>query len=164
MPNFSFDIVSEVNFQEVDNAINQAKKELQQRYDFKGTKASIEYNAEEKKITLVGDDDYKLKAVQEMLLGRMIKRGISVKALDFKEAQRAFEGTLRQIVDITSGIPRDRAAELNKIIKSLGLKVQTQVEGEKLRVSSAKKDELQTVIQHLRSIDFPIALDFTNYR
>ena len=164
MANFSFDIFSEVNFQEVDNAINQAKKELQQRYDFKGSKASIEFNLQEKKITLVGDDDYKLKALTDILLGRMIKRGISHKALDFKEPQRAFEGTLRQVVEITSGIPKERAKELNKIIKDLNLKVQTQIEGEKIRVFGPKKDDLQAVIQHLNSIDFPLALSFANYR
>ncbi len=161
---FSFDIVSEIDFQEVDNAVNQAKKELSQRYDFKGSKASIEFNREEKKITLVSDDDYKLVALREMLLGRMTKRGISFKSLDFKEPQQAFEGTLRQIVEIQSGIPQEKAKELNKIIKDLNLKVQTQVEGEKIKVMSAKKDELQTVIGHLRSIDFPLPLQFTNYR
>lgn len=164
MPNFSFDIVSEVNFQEVDNALNQAKKELSQRYDFKGSKSRIDYNPDEKKITLIGDDDYKLNAVREILVGRMVKRGVSVKALNFKDPEQAFEGTLRQVVEITSGIPKERTKELNKIIKDLNLKVQTQVEGEKLRVSAAKKDDLQAVIQHLRSIDFPLALDFTNYR
>jgi len=164
MANFSFDIVSEVDFQEVDNAINQAKKELDQRYDFKGSKASIEYNRAEKKITLVGDDDYKLRALQDMIRTRAAKRGLSLKSFDFQEPQKAFEGSLRQIVAITSGIPKDRAKELVKLIKDMNIKVQPQIEGEKVRVVSAKKDFLQEVMTRLRAADFPLALDFNNYR
>jgi len=164
MPNFSFDIVSEIDLQEVDNAINQAKKELSQRYDFKNSKASIDYNRDEKKITLVADDDYKLRALQDMLTTRIAKRGISVKSLKFNESERAFEGTLRQGIEIATGIPKERAKDLNNIIKDLHLKVQTQVEGEKIRVMSAKKDDLQAVIAHLRTLDFPLPLNFTNFR
>ena len=164
MPNFSFDIVSEVDFQEVDNAVNQAKKELSQRYDFKNSKATIDFNRQEKKITIIGDDDYKLHALQDMLTGRMVKRGISPKSMVFQEPQRAFEGTLRQMIEITSGIPQEKAKDLNKIIKELKVKVQTQVEGEKIRVMSSKKDDLQAVIAHLRSIDFSLPLSFANFR
>ena len=164
MPNFSFDIVSEVNFQEVDNAVNQAKKELEQRYDFKGSKASIDFNRAEKKITLVADDDYKLRALQDMVRARAAKRSVSLKSFTFQEPQKAFEGFLRQTIEITSGIPKDRAKELVKIIKDMNIKVQPQIEGEKVRVSSAKKDLLQEVIGQLRAIDFPVALDFNNYR
>ena len=164
MANFSFDIVSEVELQEVDNMINQAKKELAQRYDFRGGKSSIDYNKQEKKITLIGDDDFKLRALRDMLLGQATKRGISPKALQFKDPERAFEGTLRQVVEVTSGIPKDRAKELVAIIKDLKVKVQVQVEGEKVRVSGPKKDDLQTVITHLRGIDFPLALSFDNFR
>ena len=164
MENFSFDIVSEVDLQEVDNAVNQAKKELIQRFDFKGSKSSIDYKHGEKTITLVGDDDYKLRSLKDILAGRMTKRGISLKALTFKTPEKAFEGTLRQLVEIATGIPKERAKELVGIIKDLRLKVQTQIEGEKLRVSSPKKDDLQIVITHLRKIDFPCALSFTNYR
>lgn len=164
MANFSFDIVSEVDMQEVDNAVNQAKKELVQRYDFKGTKSSIEFDRSEKKLTLIGDDDFKLRALRDILAGRLAKRGVSFKFLTFKEPEKAFEGTLRQQVEIVSGIDKEKAKDLNKIIKELGLKVQTQIEGEKIRVISAKKDDLQTVIAHLRSIDFPLPLSFCNYR
>lgn len=164
MPNFSFDIVSEVDLQEVDNAINQAKKELAQRYDFKGSKSTIEYNRDEKKITLVADDDFKLRALQDILVARLSKRGISHKSLVYKDPETAFGGSLRQIIEISTGIPKEKTKDLNKIIKDLNLKVQTQVEGEKIKVSSAKKDELQVVIAHLRSIDFPIPLNFNNYR
>ncbi|MEW5758653.1 MAG: YajQ family cyclic di-GMP-binding protein [Candidatus Omnitrophota bacterium] len=164
MANFSFDIVSEVDMQEVDNAVNQAKKELSQRYDFKGSKSSIEFDKTEKKITLIADDDFKLRALTDMLNTKMAKRSVSLKSLNYKEAEKAFEGTLRQIIEITSGIPKEKAKDLNKIIKDLGLKVQTQIEGEKIKVSSQKKDDLQAVIGHLRSIDFPLALTFCNYR
>lgn len=164
MANFSFEIVSEVDLQEVDNAVNQAIKELSQRYDFKNSKASISFDRKEKKITLIADDDFKLRALTDILNTRLAKRGVSIKALKFNEPQKAFEGYLRQAVDICMGIDRERAKELTGIIKELGLKVQAQIEGEKIKVSSAKKDELQAVIVHLRSIDFPIPLSFGNYR
>ena len=164
MANFSFDIVSEVDLQEVDNAVNQTKKELAQRYDFKNSKSTIEFKREEKKITLIADDDFKLRALQDILVTRMAKRNISHKSLIYKEPERAFEGTLRQTIEIATGIPQEKARELNKIIKDLKLKVQTQIEGEEIRVSSPKKDDLQVVIAHLRSIDFPLPLTFCNYR
>lgn len=162
--NFSFDIVSEVDLQEVDNAVNQAKKELTQRYDFKDSKSNIDFKREEKKIILIGDDDFKLRSLRDILTTRLAKRRISYKSLTFKDPEKAFEGTLRQSVEIATGINKEKAKDLVKIIKDLNLKVQTQIEGEKLRVLSAKKDELQAVIMHLRSIDFPLALNFTNYR
>ena len=162
--NFSFDIVSEIDLQEVDNAVNQAKKELSQRFDFRGSKSSIDYNREEKKITLIADDDFKLRSLQDILNGRMIKRNISIKALTYKEPEKAFEGTFRQVIELVSGLEREKQKELVKIIRDLNPKIQTQIEGEKIKVSSPKKDDLQTVINHLRSIDFPVALQFTNYR
>ncbi|MDD5073358.1 MAG: YajQ family cyclic di-GMP-binding protein [Candidatus Omnitrophica bacterium] len=162
--NFSFDIVSEIDLQEVDNAVNQAKKELSQRFDFRGSKSSIDYNREEKKITLIADDDFKLRSLQDILNGRMIKRNISIKALTYKEPEKAFEGTFRQVIELVSGLEREKQKELVKIIRDLNSKIQTQIEGEKIKVSSPKKDDLQTVISHLRSIDFPVALQFTNYR
>lgn len=164
MANFSFDIVSEVNFQEVDNAINQAQKELGQRYDFKGSKSSIEYKKEEKKIILIADDDFKLKALRDIIEGRFAKRGISLKSLNSKTPEKAFEGNLRQVIELTSGFPSDKAKELVKIIKDMKLKVQTQIEGEKVRVISAKKDDLQEVIINLKQVDFSLPLQFTNYR
>lgn len=164
MANFSFDIVSEADLQEIDNAVNQAKKELAQRFDFKGSKSSIDYNKEEKAITLIGDDDYKLRSLKDMLAGRLSKRNVSLKSLTFNEPEKAFEGTLRQKVEISTGIAKEKAKELAKIIKDLNLKVQTQIEGEKLRVSSPKKDDLQIVISHLRNLDFSLPLSFTNYR
>jgi len=164
MANFSFDIVSEVDLQEMDNAVNQANKELAQRYDFKDSKASIAYDRKEKKITLVADDDFKLRALTDMLVTRMAKRGISLKSLKFNPPEKAFEGYLRQTADICMGIDKERAKELAGIIKSLGLKVQAQIEGEKIKVSAAKKDDLQAVIAHLKSLNFSLPLSFCNYR
>ncbi len=161
---FSFDIVSEVNFMEVENAINQAQKELAQRFDFKGSKSSIEYNAKDKKITLIGDDDFKLRSLRDILEGRMAKRGVSLKSMKNNEPEQAFEGTLRQTVELISGLPSDKAKEVAKIIKDSKLKVQAQIEGQKIRVSSAKKDELQSVITLLRNTNFTLPLQFTNYR
>jgi len=162
--NFSFDIVSEADLQEVDNAVNQAKKEMAQRFDFKGSKSSIEYDRAAKKITLVGDDDFKLRSLRDMLNNKLVKRGVSIKFITYKEPQKVFGGNLQQTADLASGIPHERAKELVKIIKSLGLKVQPQIEGEKIRVISSSKDDLQAVIAHVRKIDFPVGLSFTNYR
>jgi len=164
MANFSFDIVSEVDLQEMDNAVNQANKELAQRYDFKNSKSSIDFDRKEKKITLLADDDFKLRALTDILTTRAAKRNISLKALKFNDPEKAFGGYLRQLVEICMGIDKEKAKELTGIIKGLGLKVQTQIEGEKIKVSSAKKDELQAVIAHLRGLDFPIPLNFCNYR
>jgi hypothetical protein len=161
---FSFDITSEVDFQEVDNAVNQAQKELSQRFDFKGSKSSIEFRKEEKKIILIADDDFKLRALRDILEGRMAKRGVSLKSLKNNEPENAFEGTMRQVIELTSGFPSDKAKELVKLIKDSRLKVQAQIEGEKVRVISAKKDELQAVIAHLRNATFSLPLQFKNFR
>ena len=162
--NYSFDIISEADLQEVDNAVNQVKKELAQRFDFKGSKSSIEYSRDEKKITLTGDDDFKLRAVKDILAAKLAKRAVSMKLLTFSEPETVFSGCIRQVADLASGIPHEKAKELVKIIRDLGLKVQAQIEGEKIRVSSPKKDDLQAVIAHIRKIDFPLALTFCNYR
>ena len=164
MANFSFDIVSEVNFMEVENAVNQAQKELAQRFDFKGSKSSIDYNKTDKKITLIGDDDFKLRSVLDILEGRLVRRNISIKSLNKKTPESAFEGTLRQEIELTSGLPKEKAKEVVKIIKDFSKKIQAQIEGEKVRVISPKKDDLQAVIAHLKSIDFSLPLQFTNYR
>lgn len=164
MANFSFNVVSEVDLQEVDNAVNQAIKELSQRYDFKNSKASIAFDRKEKKITLIADDDFKLRALTDILTTRLAKRGVSIKGFKFNEPEKAFEGYLRQLAEICMGIDKERAKELVGIIKGLGLKVQIQIEGEKIKISSAKKDELQAVIVHLRSLDFSLPLNFCNYR
>jgi uncharacterized protein YajQ (UPF0234 family) len=164
MPNFSFDIVSEVNLQEVDNAVNQACKELAQRYDFKDSKSSITFDRKAQEIALVADDDFKLRALTDILATRLTKRSVSLKSLKFNDPEKAFEGYLRQKAQICMGIDKEKAKELTGIIKKLGAKVQTQIEGEKIRVTAPKKDELQSVIVHLRAIDFSLPLNFCNFR
>ena len=162
--NFSFDIVSEVNFMEVDNAINQAQKELAQRYDFKGSKSSIDYNKTDKKITLIGDDDFKLKALIDIVEGKFAKRGVPLKSMEFKAKEQAFEGTVRQVIELVSGLPSDKAKELTKMIKNEKFKVNMQIEGSKIKVTSPKKDELQAVITFLKNAKFSLPLQFVNYR
>jgi len=162
--NFSFDIVSEVNFMEVENAINQAQKELGQRFDFKGSKSSIDYNKTDKKITLVADDDFKMKSLRDILDGRFAKRGISLKSMTDKPVEKAFEGTVRQVIELTSGLPSEKAKEVVKMIKDAKFKVQALIEGQKIRVVSPKKDELQAVLAHLRNANFSLPLQFTNFR
>lgn len=161
---FSFDIVSQVDLQEVDNAVNQALKEISQRYDFRGSKSTISLNKEEKTISLVGDDAFKLKALKDIIAGRLVSRKIAPRALTYKPEEHALGGAVRQVATINVGIEKEKAKELVQIIKKLNLKVQVQIEGEKIRVISAKKDELQAVIQHVSSLDYPIPLQFTNYR
>ena len=162
--NCSFDIVSQVNLQEVDNGINMAQKELANRYDFKGSKASIEFSREKKTITLVADDDFKMRALKDIVMERLAKRNVSLKALTYKEPEQAFEGTVRQVIELTVGFPKDKAKDLVALIKKLNPKVQVQIEGEKLRVVSPKKDELQSVMQNLKTADFSLPMQFENFR
>ncbi len=164
MSNFSFDVVSEVDLQEADNAVNQAKKELSRRYDFKNSKSSIEFDRKEKQITLIADDEYKLRALKDILLTGITNRRISLKSLKFNEPEKASGMSLRQTVDICTGIEKEKAKELVAGIKNLKLKAQVQIEGEKLRVSSPKKDDLQAVIEYLKKLDFSLPLSFCNYR
>lgn len=161
---FSFDIVSEVNFQEVDNAVNQAIKELKNRFDFKGSKSSIEFLRSDNKIRLIGDDDLKLRNLQDILKSRMAARSVPVKAMQFGEPEKAFEGTLRQDVSLVHGIPQEKAKSIVKEIKQALKKVQASIQGEQIRVSSKSKDELQAVISYLKSNPPDIPLQFTNYR
>lgn len=161
---FSFDIVSEINLQEIDNAVNQAIKELQTRFDFKGSKSSIEFLKTEKKIRLIADDDLKLKNLQDILKTRMASRKISLKALKYSEPERAFEGTLRQEIELIQGIPQDKAKELVKQIKQTQAKVQASIQGEQLRVTSKSKDDLQAIILYFQNHPPDIPLQFTNYR
>jgi cyclic-di-GMP-binding protein len=161
---FSFDVISEVPMQELDNAVNQAIKELSTRFDFKGSKSSIELLKSEKKIKIIADDDLKLRNLHDILKGRLAARKISVKALQFGDPEKAFEGTLRQEVTIVSGIPQDKAKEIVKKIKEGGFKAQAAIQDEQIRVTSKSKDELQGVMQLLRSNPPDIPLQFTNFR
>lgn len=159
----SFDIVVNVNYQEVDNAINQAQKELVQRYDFKGSKSKIVWD-HKNEIDLTGDDDYKLKAVIDVLQGKMVKRGISLKNMSFGSVEPALDGCVRQKVTLQAGIPTDKAKLIVKKIKDSGLKVQPQIQDEQVRVTGKKKDELQDVMALVRNNDFGFDFQFSNFR
>lgn len=161
----SFDITSKVDLQEVDNALNQARKEVTQRYDFKGSKASIEFDATESKLTLIADDEFKLNALWEILQTRLVRRNVPVKNLTRKPAQPAANSTMRQEVALQQGIPSETAREIVKFLKDRKLKkTQAAIQGDQLRVTSPSKDELQEVMSLLREQDFGIALQFGNYR
>jgi uncharacterized protein YajQ (UPF0234 family) len=162
MPDPSFDVVSEVSLPEVANAVAQAQKELAQRYDLKGTAAAIEQG--EKELVLAADQEFGLKAVNDILQTKLAKRGVPLKALDYGKAEPGPKGTVKQTVKIVSGIASEKAKEIVKAVKDAKLKVQVAIQGEQLRVTGKKKDDLQSVIALLREHDFGIPLQFTNYR
>lgn len=159
---YSFDVVSEVNMQEVDNAVNQAKKEISQRYDFKNSKTEIELGEEELKIST--EDEFRLNSVIEIIKAKFIKRGVSPKALDFGKVEKASLGTVRQTAKIVKGISKEKAKDIVAEIKGSKIKVQTQIMENQVRVSGKEKDDLQSVIALLKSKDFGVELQFTNYR
>lgn len=161
---FSFDIVSEVDLQEVDNAINQASKEIHQRYDFKGSKSEITLNKKENTINLVSDDEYKLKSVIDVLQNKLIKRGISVNAMKYGTVESASGGTVRQELKLQQGIEKDDAKYIVKLIKDSKLKVQASIQENQVRVSGKAKDDLQSVMKLLKDSDLKFAFQFTNYR
>mgnify|MGYP001312358801 CR=1 FL=1 len=159
----SFDVVSEVDLQEVRNAVDQAARELANRYDFKGTDSSIELGDGEIKMESSSED--RLLALRTLLEEKLVKRSVSLKSLDYGKVEEASGARARQRAAIVAGISSDKARELNKFIKGLGLKgVQSQTQGDQLRVSAKKKDDLQAVIALLKAGDYGIALQFTNYR
>ncbi|OGW07447.1 MAG: YajQ family cyclic di-GMP-binding protein [Nitrospinae bacterium RIFCSPLOWO2_02_39_17] len=160
----SFDIVSIVEIPEVINAINQAMMEIKQRFDFKGSKSDIKLEEKDKKIVLLSDDEYKLKSVIDILQTKLVKRGVSLKALKYDKVEPATGGTVRQVITLQQGIPVEKAKEIVKIIKDTKLKVQAQIQGEQVRVSGKNKDDLQGVIALLRGKDMGIDLQFVNYR
>ena len=160
----SFDIVSEVNLQEVDNGVNQALKEIGQRYDFKGSKSSIELNQKEHLLTIHSDDDFKLKSVIDILQTKLIKRAVPIKALDYGRPEPSAGGTVRQIIKLRVGIEKDDAKLIVKMIKDANLKVQAQIMEDQVRVSGKNKDDLQTIMARLRAADLKFAIQFTNYR
>ena len=161
----SFDITSNVDLQEVDNALNQARKEVAQRYDFKGSKASIEFDPKESKLVLVADDDFKLNALWEIVQTRLVRRGVPIKNFKVGESEPAAGGTVRRVMPIQEGIPIEAAREIVKYLKDARLKkVQAAIQGDQVRVSSPSRDELQTAIRALKEKDFGVALSFGNYR
>jgi uncharacterized protein YajQ (UPF0234 family) len=161
----SFDITSGVDLQEVDNAVNQARKEIAQRYDFKGSRAAIDLNQKENTITLTADDEFKMNAVWEILQGRMVRRGVPTKNLTAGTIERAANDTVRRVVTLQQGIPTEAAREIVKFIKDRKLKkVQAAIQADQVRISSPSKDDLQEAIRLLREHDFGVALQFGNYR
>ncbi len=162
MADSSFDIVSSVNLQEVKNAIAQAMKEIQTRFDLKGSGSSVELQGEE--IALGSADEFKLKAVRDVLEERLVKRGVPLKALSYGDVDQALGATVRQRITLQKGIPTDKAREIVKLIKGSKLKVQAAIQGDQLRVSGKNRDDLQGVIRLLKGTDLGIDMQFTNYR
>ncbi len=160
----SFDIVSEVNLQEVDNAVNQARKEASQRYDFKGIHTTIDLDQKEKKLVITTGDEFHLKNLIDILQSKLIKRGVPLKALKYGSIEPATSGAVRQTVVLQVGIAKDDAKKIVKLIKDSKLKVQAQIMEDQVRVSGKNKDDLQVAISLIRSQDFPFALQFVNYR
>jgi len=160
----SFDIVSEVNLQEVDNAVNQARKEITQRYDFKGSRSSIELNQKEKQLTLISDDEFKMKSVIDVLQNKLVKRSVPLKALEYGKVEPAANNTVRQVIKLRVGIDKENARLVVKMIKDTKLKVQAQIMDDQVRVSGKDKDDLQAIITMVRNADLPFATQFTNYR
>jgi len=161
----SFDITSGVDLQEVDNAVNQAKKEVAQRYDFKGSRAALELNRAENTITLTADDEFKLNALWDILQTRMVRRGVPTKNLTLGTLERAANDTVRRVVSLQQGIPTEAAKAIVQFLKDRKLKkVQAAIQSDQVRVSSASKDDLQEAIRVLREQDFGVALQFGNYR
>jgi cyclic-di-GMP-binding protein len=162
--NFSFDIVSEVNLQEVDNAVNQARKEIAQRYDFKGSHCTIDLNVKEKQILIHADDEFKLKSVVDVLQGKLIKRSVPVKALAYGTVEPAANANVRQMVTLKVGIDKEDAKKLVKMIKDTKLRVQAQIMEDQVRVTGKNKDDLQSVITMVRAAELAFAVQFANYR
>ncbi|NDF12397.1 MAG: YajQ family cyclic di-GMP-binding protein [Proteobacteria bacterium] len=158
----SFDIVSRTDIQEVDNAVNSVKREIAARYDFKGSSASIELKGEE--ITINGDDDYKLEAIQGMLKGHLAKRQIEPTALEFKTPEKASGNTLRQLVKVKQGIEQEVAKSIVKHIKDSKMKVQASIKGDELRVTGNKRDDLQAAIALVRGMNVQVPLQYINFR
>ena len=162
--NHSFDIVSEIDFQEVDNAINQTIKEVQQRYDLKDSHTEIVLNKKEKQISINTKDDYSRKQTIDIMQTKFIKRGISIKALKYKDPEPAASGRLKQIIDLQSGISKENAKIVTKMIKESKLKVNAQIQDEQVRVTASKIDDLQSIIKLMKEADLDFPVQFTNYK
>jgi len=159
----SFDVVSRVDQQELDNALNQARKEIAGRFDFKNSKTEIDYDGKEK-ITVLSDDELKMKNVMDIIQSKAVKRGIEIKAFDFGKVEPASQNTVRQVITVKSGIPKDKSKPLMEAIKNLKLKVNAQYQDEQIRVSGKSRDDLQKVISSLKAMDYELPLQFMNYR
>lgn len=162
--NHSLDIVSEIDFQEVDNALNQAIKEIQQRYDLKDSNTELLLNKKDKQISINTKDDYSRKQSIDILQTKFLKRGISIKALKFKEPETASAGRLKQIIDLQSGISKESAKLVTKMIKESKLKVNAQIQDEQVRVTAPKIDDLQAIMKMLKEADLDFPVQFTNFK
>ncbi len=160
----SFDIASKVDLQEVLNAVQQSMKEISQRFDFKGSKSNIELIKDKHEINILSDDEYKLKTVIDILQTKLVKRGVSLKALNFGKIEQASGGTVKQVVTLQQGIPVEKAKEIVKIIKDTKLKIQSEIQKDQVRVRAKKIDDLQAIIKLLKEKDLGIHIDFLNYR
>jgi hypothetical protein len=162
MSDFSFDVVSKVDKQSLEDAVNQAAREIATRFDFKNSKSSIELA--EYSITIVADDEMKLKNVIDILQNKCVKRGVSLKTLKFGKAEPASQGTIRQVITIEQGIAKEKAKKLVEAVKEAKLKVSTQIQDDQLRVSSKSKDDLQKVMALIKTMDLDFPVQFVNYR
>jgi cyclic-di-GMP-binding protein len=160
---FSFDVVSKLDLQEVENAVHQANKEMQTRFDFKGSVSRIDWDKKEL-LTLYSDDEQKLKSVIDILQSKFSKRGVSLQALDYQKIEPAEKSTVRQPVKMKQGIESEKAKAIVRAVKDAKLKVQASIQGDQLRVTSKSKDELQTTMNFIRGQDYGLPLQFTNYR
>ncbi|MDT8861278.1 YajQ family cyclic di-GMP-binding protein [Alkalihalobacillus sp. MEB130] len=158
----SFDIVSKIDMSEVTNAVTMATKEIQNRYDFKGSKSSIALENEE--LVLVSDDEYKLEQLKDVLITKLIKREVSIKNLDYGKIEGASGGTVRQRAKLIQGIDKEQAKKINTIIKNSGVKVKSQIQDDQIRVTGKKRDDLQAIIAAIRGADLSIDVQFINYR
>ncbi|WP_010269383.1 YajQ family cyclic di-GMP-binding protein [Paenibacillus senegalensis] len=159
---YSFDITSKLDMQELNNAINQAEKEIANRFDFKGSKSRIELQKDE--LVIVSDDELKLKNVIDILHSKMAKRGISLKNLEYGKVEPAAQSTVKQTVTLKQGIDQPNAKKINLLIKEAKIKVSSQIQGDQIRVSGKNKDDLQKAIQLIKQADLPLELQFTNFR
>lgn len=160
----SFDVVSEVNLQELDNCVNQTNKEISQRYDFKNSKTTVEWRAKEKEVIIVADDDYKLSAATDILQSKLVKRSVPLKNLKYETIEQATGGQVRQVIKIQQGIDKDSAKKITQVIKDAKLKVQAQIMEDQVRVSSKSIDDLQATIRTLRASNLDVEVQFTNMR
>jgi len=159
----SFDIVCKVEMHEVNNAVDQAKKQLAARYDFKGSKSSITLNSDNT-ITLIADNDYKLASLTDILKEKLAKRNVPLKSLNFGKVEQAVGSTVKQVITFQSGIPMEKAKEVVKFIKGLKLKVQAQIQEDKVRVSGQKIDDLQMVMKGIKDQNYDFAMQYVNYK
>jgi uncharacterized protein YajQ (UPF0234 family) len=160
----SFDVVSKVDLQEVQNAVQQAGKEIATRFDFRGSKSRVDWNEKDLVLTLLSDDEHKLKSVVDILETKLVKRGVAIKSLDFQKVEPAAGGTVRQAVKVQQGIPTEKSKEIVRAIKDSKIRVQAAIQADQVRVSGKNRDDLQAVIALIRGRDFGLPLQFTNYR